>query len=61
MDDDCTVKMDNISASAIHREISVIQDEVSAERKKKTKPRQWILKKHTIIWGIWVKELCVDI
>jgi regulator of extracellular matrix RemA (YlzA/DUF370 family) len=38
MDDDSTVKMDNISASAIHGEISAIQDEVSAVgRKKKAK------------------------
>jgi regulator of extracellular matrix RemA (YlzA/DUF370 family) len=39
MDDDSTVKTDNISASAIHGELSAIQDEVSAERKKKTKTK----------------------
>jgi hypothetical protein len=37
MDEDSTVKTDNISTSATHGEISAIQDEVSAERKKKTK------------------------
>jgi hypothetical protein len=39
MDDDSTVKTDNISASAIHCQISAIQDEVFAERKKKTKTK----------------------
>jgi hypothetical protein len=37
MDDDSTVKTGNISASAIHGEISAIQDEVSAEGKKKAR------------------------
>jgi hypothetical protein len=39
MDDDSTVKMEYISASAICGEILAIQDEVSAERKKKTKTK----------------------
>jgi hypothetical protein len=62
MDDDSTVKMDNISASviqdeisAIHEEISAIQDEIPAERKKKIKSRRWISTKHTIIWVTWAR------
>jgi hypothetical protein len=50
MDDDSTVKTGNISASAIHGEISAIQDEVSAERKKRLDSRGWTLMKHSIIW-----------
>jgi hypothetical protein len=37
--DDNMVKSGNISASAIHGEISTIQDEVSAEKKKKFKTK----------------------
>jgi hypothetical protein len=39
MDNDNTVKSGNISASAIYGEISAIQDEVSAEKKKKVKTK----------------------
>jgi hypothetical protein len=39
MDDDSTVITGNISASAIHGEISAIQDEVSAKRQKKPKTK----------------------
>jgi regulator of extracellular matrix RemA (YlzA/DUF370 family) len=39
IDDDSMVKTGNISASAIQREISAIQDEVSAERKKKARTK----------------------
>jgi hypothetical protein len=39
MDDDNTVKSGNISASAIHGEISAIQDEVSKQKKKKVKTK----------------------
>jgi hypothetical protein len=43
MDDDSTVVTGNISASAIHGEISAIQDEVSAKRQKKPKTKAMTL------------------
>jgi hypothetical protein len=53
MDDDNTVKSGNISASAIHGEISKMM--FPQKRRKRLKQRQWILMKHITIWVTWGK------
>jgi hypothetical protein len=61
MDDDSTEKQIIFQHPQFIEKFPQFKMKFPQKERKRLKSRQWTLMKHTIIWDIWVKWLCIDI